>query len=117
MDEDPFEKQILLNYVSQVRVSTVKSQDLDELEEWIKEKPVPYTSHDKFSQEDIFQYWSGSLSGHDHVNQTYPNVFRMWRQFHGCPVLENNMTLSRKKLGTDPGNHIEVINQYEVADL
>ena len=27
----------------------------------------------------------GSLSGHAHVNQTYPDVVRMWRQFHGCP--------------------------------
>ena len=51
-----------LNYESQVRVSTVqryvKSQTLDQLEEWI----------------------------HVHVNQTYPDVVRMWRQFHGCPA-------------------------------
>ena len=26
------------------------------------------------------------LSGHAHVNQTYPDVVRMWRQFHGCPA-------------------------------
>jgi hypothetical protein len=43
-------------------------------------------SNDKFSQEDIFHYWDRSLSGHDHVNQTYPDVVRMWRQFHGCPA-------------------------------
>ena len=49
-------------------------------------KPIPYISHDKFSQEDIFQYCPGCLSGHTHVNQTYPDVGRMWRQFHGCPA-------------------------------
>ena len=69
-DEDPFEKQMLLNYESQVRVSTsqtsVKTQTLDQLVEWIKEKPVPYTSNDKFSQEGILHYWAGSLSGHAH---------------------------------------------------
>jgi hypothetical protein len=50
---------------------------------WMKEKPIPYISNDKFSQEDIFHYWSGSLTGYTHVNQTYPDVVRMWRQFHG----------------------------------
>ncbi len=29
---------------------------------------------------------SGCLSGHAHVNQTYPDVVRMWRQFHGYPT-------------------------------
>ena len=71
VDEDPFEKQMRLDYESQVRVSTVQTsvnpQVLDELEEWIKEKPVPYTSNDKFSQEDIFHYWAGSLTGHADV--------------------------------------------------
>jgi hypothetical protein len=52
----------------------------------MKEKPIPYMSNDKFSQEDIFQYWTGRLSGDAHVNQTYPDVVRMWRQFHGCPA-------------------------------
>ncbi len=33
-----------------------------------------------FSQEVIFQYWSGLLSGHLYVNQTSPDVVRMWRQ-------------------------------------
>jgi hypothetical protein len=92
-DEDTFEKQMCLNNMTtteQLRVSTrpryVKSQVLDQLEEWMKEKPIPYISNDKFSQEIIFQYWTGSLSGYVHVNQTYPDVVRMWRQFHGCPV-------------------------------
>ena len=89
-DEDPFEKQMRLSYESQVRASTVrrfdKPQALDQLEEWMKEKPIPYISHDNFSQEDIFDYWSGRLPGHAHVNQTYPDVVRMWRQFHGCPA-------------------------------
>jgi hypothetical protein len=39
---------------------------------WMKEKPIPYISNDKFSQEVIVHYWSGRLSGHAHVNQTYP---------------------------------------------
>jgi hypothetical protein len=24
--------------------------------------------------------------GHAHVNQTYHDIVRMWRQFHGCPA-------------------------------
>ena len=47
-DEDPFEKQMRLTYESQVRVSTVqrygKPQALDQLEEWMQEKPIPYIS-------------------------------------------------------------------------
>ena len=42
----------------------------------MKENPIPYMSNDKFSQEDIFKYWDGRLSGHAHVNQTYPDVVR-----------------------------------------
>jgi hypothetical protein len=61
-----------------------KPQVLVQLQEWIKEKPIPYISNDKFSQEGIFHYWAGRLSGYTHVNQTYPDVVRMWRQFHGC---------------------------------
>jgi hypothetical protein len=93
VDEDPFEKELCLaneTSAEQHRVSTapryVKPKALDQLEEWMKEKPIPYMSNDKFSQEDIFQYWAGRLPGHDHVNQTYPDVVRMWRQFHGCPA-------------------------------
>jgi hypothetical protein len=74
----------------QLKASTapryVKPQALDQLEEWMKEKPIPYISNDKFSQEDIYHYWAGRLPGHAHVNQTYPDVVRMWRQFHGCPA-------------------------------
>jgi hypothetical protein len=32
---------------------------------------IPYISNDKFSQEVIFDHWSGSLTGYVHVNQTY----------------------------------------------
>ena len=52
----------------------------------MKEKSIPYISNDNFSQEGIFDYWAGRLSGHAHVNQTYPDVVRMRRQFHGCPA-------------------------------
>ena len=95
VDEDPFEKQMRLCYEScVVRTSTAqrydKPQTLDQVEEWIKEKTNPYISHDNFSQEDIFYYWGGCLSGDTHVNQTYLHVVRMWRQFkpgdHGCPA-------------------------------
>ncbi len=58
----------------------------------MKEKPIPYMSNDKFSQEGIFQYWTGRLSGHTHGSQ-------------------------EKNHGQDPGKHIEGINQYEIADL
>ncbi len=59
---------------------------VDQLEEWILEKPIPYISNENFSQEGIFHYWHDQLPGHAHVNQTYPDVVRMWRQFHGCPA-------------------------------
>ncbi len=65
---------------------TRQHPDIDQLQEWMKEKPIPYISNDKFSQEGIFKYWVGSLTVHAHVNQTYPDVVRMWRQFHGCPA-------------------------------
>jgi hypothetical protein len=46
-----------LSYESQVRASTAqrygKPQALDQLEEWMKENPIPYI---KFSQEGIFHY-------------------------------------------------------------
>ena len=95
----------------------------------MKEKPIPYISNDKFSQEDIFQYWARCLPGHDHVKQTYPDVVRMWRQFHGCPasgdgterlffsVGKHDVCSQEKNHGQDPGNHIEGINQYQITDL
>ena len=47
-----------LSYDSQVRDSTVqrygKSQDVDQLEERMKEKPIPYISHDKFIRKSSF---------------------------------------------------------------
>jgi hypothetical protein len=75
VDEDPFEKiDASYQWVSaqQLRASTaprhVKPQALDQLEEWIKEKPIPYISNDNFSQEGVFHYWDGRLPGHTHVN-------------------------------------------------
>ncbi len=67
-----------------VRVSPSQSQ-VDQFERWLLEKPVPCISNDNFIQEDIFAYWNDNLSGHSHVNRTYPDVVRMWRQFNGCP--------------------------------
>jgi hypothetical protein len=67
-DEDPFEKQMRLRYESEPQAEMVqrydKSQALDQLEEWMKENPIPYIPNDKFCQEVIFHYWVGSLSGH-----------------------------------------------------
>jgi hypothetical protein len=80
VDEDPFEKEIrLTNETSaeEVRVSYVNPKTLDQMEEWMQEKPIPYISNDKFSQEVIFQYWTGEagrLSGHAHLNQVYHNI-------------------------------------------
>ncbi len=68
VDEDPFEKQMNETSVEQLRASTgpryVKPQTLDQLEEWIKEKPIPCIANE----------------------QTYPDVVRMWRQLNGCPA-------------------------------
>ncbi len=86
VDEDPFETEMRLakeTITQEVRVSYVNPKALDQLEEWMKENPIPYISNDKFSQECIFQCWAGRLSGHSDVNQTYPDLVRMWRQSHG----------------------------------
>jgi hypothetical protein len=52
VDEDQFEKEIrLVNETrsEEVRVSYVNTKSLDQLEEWMKEKPILYISNDKFS--------------------------------------------------------------------
>ena len=56
VDKDPFEKELCLaneTSAEQHTVSTspryVKPKTLDQLEEWMKEKPIPYISNDKFS--------------------------------------------------------------------
>jgi hypothetical protein len=67
--KDDFEKQWCLVDESDktvVRVSPSQAQ-VDPLEGWLLEKPIPYISNDKFSQEDIFDYWNDHLSGHVHV--------------------------------------------------
>ena len=86
-DEDDFEKQMrLANESDKTAVRASPSQpQVDQLEGWLLEKPIPYISNDNFNQEDIFDYWNGKRSGHDHVKRTYQDVVRMWRQFHGCP--------------------------------
>ncbi len=86
-DEDDFEKQMRLTNESDkttVRDSPSQAQ-VDQLEGWLLEKPIPYISNDNFSQKDMFDYWNGKLPGHVHVKGTYLDVVRMWRQFHGCP--------------------------------
>jgi hypothetical protein len=86
-DEDDFEKQMRLANESDktaVRVSPSHAQ-VDQLEGWLLEKPIPYTSNDNFSQEGIFDYWNDNLSEHTRVKRTYSDVVRMCRQFHGCP--------------------------------
>ena len=70
VDEDSFEKEIrLANETSEdeVRVSTVPR----------------YVKQVQSGRNRIFQYWAGRLPGHAHVNHTYPDVVRMWKQFHG----------------------------------
>jgi hypothetical protein len=67
-----------------VRTSPSQAQ-VDQLEGWLLEKPIPYISNDNSSQECIFDYWNDQLSGHADVKRTYPDVVSMWRQFHGCP--------------------------------
>ena len=51
----------------------------DQLDEWLKETSVPYTPDDNFSQTGIFEYWHSKTS-------KYPDLARMWRQFHACPA-------------------------------
>ena len=66
MDEDPFEKQMrLVSEVREVQVRASPSEgyikpQVDQLETWLKENPIPYISNDKFSLEGIFHYWHGS---------------------------------------------------------
>jgi hypothetical protein len=70
VDEDPFEKELrLANETSaeQHRVSTAptycQTKGAHQLEEWMKEKPIPYMSNDKFSQEGIFSIGLGVCQG------------------------------------------------------
>jgi hypothetical protein len=49
----------------------------------MKEKPIPYISNDKFSQEDIFDCWAGRLSGHPLHRPFFSSVPR----FASCPAL------------------------------
>ncbi len=49
-----------------VRHSPSQAQ-VDQFEGWLLEKPMTYISNDNFSQEGIFDYWNGKLSGHVHV--------------------------------------------------
>jgi hypothetical protein len=49
-----------------VTVSPSQTQ-VDQFEGCLLEKPIPYISNDNFSQEGIFDHWTGKLSGHDHV--------------------------------------------------
>ncbi len=73
-DDDDYEKQMRLANESDktaVRVSPSQAQ-VDQLEGWLLEKPIPYISNDNFSQQGIFDYWNGQLPGHAHVKRTYP---------------------------------------------
>jgi hypothetical protein len=68
-DEDDFEKQMSLDNESDktsVRTSPCQTQ-VDHLEGWLLETPIPYISNDSFSQEDIFDYWNVQLPGHGQI--------------------------------------------------
>jgi hypothetical protein len=54
-------------------------QSLDQLQEWIIEKHIPYISNDKFIPDATFHCWAGRLSGHAHVNQSYPESLNLLR--------------------------------------
>ncbi len=81
-------------------------------------------------QEGIFHYWYGQLPGHVHVNRTYPDVVRIWRQFpwwFPCIWRVDRATLyfswktawcsQEIHYGQDAGKHIEDRNQNQIADL
>ncbi len=73
-DEDDFERQMrLANESDKTAVRASPSQpQVDQLEGWLLEKPIPYISNDNFSQEGIFDYWNGKLPGHAHVKPNVP---------------------------------------------
>ena len=62
VDEDPFEKQVHLCQANEAREAQARASpskryvkpQVDQLEEWPKGKPIPYTSNDKFGEEDFF---------------------------------------------------------------
>ena len=60
-------RQIRLTYESQVRASTAqsygKSHTLDQLQEWIKENPIPYISNDKSVRKTSFTIGLGVCQG------------------------------------------------------
>ena len=100
VDEDPFEKEMRLaneTSVEEVRVSYVNPKVLDQLEEWMKETPIPVRARScqpgvPLRREDV---------------EALPWLPCIWRRDRA----------SLKYYGLDPGKHIEGINQYDVADL
>jgi hypothetical protein len=64
-DEDDFEKQMrLANESDKTTVRDPPSQtQVDHLQGWFLEKPIPYISNDNFRQEGIFEHWNDQLSG------------------------------------------------------
>ncbi len=78
-DEDDFEKLMCLvneTHESPVRPSSSGSSSgghvkspVDQFEEWLLEKPIPYISDDNSNQEDIFHYCHDHLSGQTHVDR------------------------------------------------
>jgi hypothetical protein len=89
VDEDPFEKQMRLSYETQadhLNITNMWQTTGFRSTGGMDQRNTNSFSHDNFSQEGIFLYWSGRLPGHAHVNQTYPDVVKMWRQFHVCPA-------------------------------
>ena len=78
LHEDDFERAMRLQHEADLRASS-KHAPADQLDEWLKETSVPYTPDDNFSQTGIFEYWHSKTS-------KYPDLARMWRQFHACPA-------------------------------
>ncbi len=64
----------------------VKPQ-VDQVEEGFKEKPIPYISHDKFSQGYIFHYCHELLSGH---TKNRPDTLK---EYTKDKTLENTMKI------------------------
>ena len=96
------------------------------------ENPIPYISNDNFSQESIFDYWNDHLSGYGHLKRTYPDVVRMWRQFHGfsgsgggiervfTSVEKQHDDLKNRTMDKTMENTLNLVedrNEYRIVDL
>ena len=96
-DEEDLKRGMRLQYEVEIRASqnVQAAVQPDQLEECLEEPSVPYVSDDNTSQQGVLEYWNRKTS-------QYPDLARMWRQFHAWPAsgrgIERVFTDAEKQL-------------------